>query len=144
MTWLAKLFAGITLFITSLFGGTQQPTDSTPISPLPIATTSTVVESTTTNPSTLEALNGDVGVIVDNGNGLSTYTSNKYRLSFSYPSSLYVGDTNIGYGTFQLMNYTDASSTQSESFPEGDFKIEMGIGNNIPGYPIINPENSFH
>lgn len=76
---------------------------------------------------------GDVGVITKTST-TSIYTTNKYKLSFSYPSSWIIGDNLIGYGTFQLFNYDPSQVIGGSVFKKGMNKIEAVIINDPSGF----------
>lgn len=83
---------------------------------------------------------GDVGVITKTST-TSIYTTNKYKLSFSYPSSWIIGDNLIGYGTFQLFNYDTSEVIGGSVFKKGMNKIEAVIINDPSGFFSESIEN---
>ena len=71
---------------------------------------------------TTEMEQGTPGAITKNTDGTSIYTNNKYKLSFSFPSTWNIGDNRIDYGTFQLFNYP---ADLEARWQEGMNKIEV-------------------
>jgi len=72
---------------------------------------------------------GDVGIIVDTGNGVSTYRSDKYKFTFEFPTAWSIGNNHIGCGTFQLKNYNPSMQDGNpHGFAKGTGKIEMFAG----------------
>jgi hypothetical protein len=76
---------------------------------------------------------GDVGVITKNGS-TSTYKSDKYKFSFSYPTLWRIGDNRIGHGTFQLFNYDPSKIVGGSVFKKGMNKIEAVIITDPSGF----------
>ena len=115
----AVLAAGVSLYTIPRITFTPLPS----FSPLPTETPQSQASAPTSEDHTPAA--GDVGIITKNADGTSTYTSNKYKFRFSYPSTWRVGDNRIGYGSLQLLNFPEPKANDTRRVFGA--RIEMGI-----------------
>ena len=124
----AALAAGVFLYAIPRMTFTPLPS----FSPLPTGTPQPQVSVPTSEDHTPAA--GDVGIITQNGDGTSTYTSNKYKFRFSYSSEWDTEKKNIvfGGGTFGFFNFFNAP----EGYDQGStaFRVMMGITDDLSSF----------